>query len=60
MGPHGVFQVVDDGLDPQVLLDEAEEDLGLPVFLVDIGDGLGRQLEMVGEKARAPTGGGIP
>ena len=60
MGPHGVFRVADDGLDPQVLLDEGEEDLGLPVLLVDIGDGLGRQLEMVGEKDRAPACGGIP
>ena len=60
MGPHGVFRVADDGLDPQVLLDEAEADLDLPALLVDIGDGLGRQLEMVGEKDRAPAGGGIP
>jgi hypothetical protein len=60
LGPHGVFRVADDSLDPQVLLDEAEADLGLPVLLVDIGDGLGRQLEMVGEKDRAPAGGGIP
>ena len=59
MGPHGVFRVAD-GLDPQVLFDEAEEDLDLPAFFVDIGDGLGRQLEMVGEKDRAPAGGGIP
>ena len=59
MGQHGVFRVADEGLDLQVLLDEAEEDLDLPAFLVDIGDGPGRQLEMVGEKDLAPAGGGV-
>jgi len=43
----------------QVLLDEAEENLDLPAFLVDCRDGFGRQLEMVGEKDVAPAGGGI-
>ena len=60
LGQHGVFRVADEGLDLQVLLDEAEEDLDLPAFFVDIGDGLGRQLEMVGEKDIAPAGGGVP
>ena len=60
LGQHGVLVVADEGLDPQVLLDDAEEDLDLPAFFVDIGDGLGRQLEMVGEKDIAPAGGGIP
>jgi hypothetical protein len=41
------------------LLDEAEENLDLPAFLVDIGDGLGRQLEMVSAKDRAPAAGGV-
>ena len=60
LGQHGVFRVADEGLDLQVLLDEAEEDLDLPAFFVDVGDGLGRQLEMVGEKDIALAGGGIP
>ena len=47
LGQHGVFRVADEGLDLQVLLDETEEDLDLPAFFVDLGDGLGRQLEMV-------------
>ena len=60
LGQHGVLVVADEGLDPQVLLDDAEEDLDLPAFFVDIGDGLGRQLEMVGEKDVAPAGGAVP
>jgi len=57
---HRVFRVADEGLDLQVLLDEAEEDLDLPAFFVDVSDGLGRQLEMVGEKDVALAGGGVP
>jgi hypothetical protein len=60
LGQHGVFRIADEGLDLQVLLDKAEEDLDLPAFLVDVGDGLGRRLEMVGEKDLAPAGGGVP
>ena len=60
LGQHGVLVVADKGLDLQVLLDDAEEDLDLPAFFVDIGDGLGRQLEMVGEKDVASAGGGVP
>jgi hypothetical protein len=60
LGQHGVFRVADEGLDLQVLLDETEEDLDLPAFFVDVGDDLGRQLEMVGEKDLAPAGGGVP
>ena len=56
MGQHRVFRVADEGLDLQVLLDEAEEDLDLPAFFLSVGDGLGRQLEMVGEKDAAPAG----
>jgi len=46
----GVLGVADEGLDLQILLDEAEEDLDLPALLVDVGDGLGRQPEVVGEE----------
>ena len=60
LAQHGVFRIADKGLDPQVLLDEAKENFDLPAFFIDIGDGLGRQLEMVGEKDIAPAGGGIP
>ena len=60
LGQHRVFRVADEGLDLQVLLAEPEEDLDLPAFFVDIGDGLGRQLEMVGAKDLAPAGGGVP
>lgn len=60
LGQHGVFRVADEGLDFQVLLDEAEENFDLPAFFIDIGDGLGRQLKMVGEKDVAPSGGGVP
>jgi len=57
---HGVLGVADEGLNLQILLDLAEEGLDLPALLVDVGDGLGRQLEMVGEKDLAPAGGGVP
>ena len=60
LSQHGVFRVTDEGLYLQVLLDESEEDLDLPAFFVDVGDGFGRQLEMVGEKDIAPAGGGVP
>lgn len=59
LGQHGVFRVADEGLDLQVLLDEAGEDLDLPAFFVDGGDSLGGQLEMIGEKDIAPAGGGV-
>ena len=60
LGHHGVFRVADESLDLQVLLDEAKEDFDLPAFFIDIGDGLGCQLEVVGEKDIAPAGGGVP
>ena len=50
MAQHGVFGIADEGLDLQILLDPAEEDLDLPAFLVDVGDGLGCQPEVVGEE----------
>jgi hypothetical protein len=56
---HGVLGVADEGLDLQILLDEAEENLDLPALLVDIGDGLGRQLKMIGEKDLAPAGSSV-
>jgi hypothetical protein len=59
LGQHGVFRVSDEGLDLQVLLVEAAENLDLPAFFVDISDGRGGQLEMVGEKDIAPAGGGV-
>ena len=60
LAQHGVFRIADKGLDPQVLLDDAKENFDLPAFFIDIGDGLGRQLEMVGEKDVAPAGGAVP
>jgi len=45
---YGVFRVADERFDFQVLFDEAEEDLNLPAFLVNIGNGLGGEPKMVG------------
>ena len=59
LGEHGVFRVADEGFDFQILLDEAEKNLDLPAFFVDVGNGLGRQFEMVGEEDIAPAGGGV-
>lgn len=50
MAHHRVLRVADEGLDLQILLDPAEEDLDLPALLVDVGDGLGRQPEVIGEE----------
>jgi hypothetical protein len=47
---HRIFRVADERFDFQVLLDEAEKDLDLPAFLVDIGNGLGGESKMVGQK----------
>lgn len=46
----GVFRVADKGFEPQVLLDEPKEGLDLPALLVDVGDGLCREVEMVGQE----------
>jgi hypothetical protein len=56
---HGILGVADEGLDLQILLDAAEEDLDLPALLVDVGDGLGRQPEMVSEEHVDFAGGGV-
>jgi len=56
---HRVLGVADEGLDLQILLDPAEEDLDLPALLVDIGDGLGYQPEVVGEEHKNLVGFGV-
>ena len=43
-----VIRVADEGLDPQVLFDPAEENLDLPALFIDIACGLGRELEVIG------------
>ena len=60
MREHGVLGVADEGLNLQILLDLAEEGLDLPALLVDVGDGLGCQPEVVGEKDINFPGGGVP
>jgi hypothetical protein len=47
---HGVFGFPDEGLDLQILFDPAKEDLDLPALLIDVGDGLGHQPEVIGEE----------
>jgi len=49
----------DKGLDLEVLFDAFEEQLDLPACLVDVGDGLGRQMEIVGQKDVVLSGPGI-
>lgn len=46
----GVFRGTYKGLETKVLLDEPEEGFDLPAFLVDVGNGLGREIEMVGQE----------
>ena len=43
-------------LDLEVLLDPAEEQLDLPASLVELGDALGRRLEIVGEEPQCAAG----
>lgn len=50
MGQDGIFGVAEKGFDLEVLLDEAEEGLDLPPVLVDVGDGPGGEVEVVGQK----------
>jgi len=59
LGQDGVLGVAHEGLDLQILLDEAEEALNLPALPVDIGDGLGRQAEMVSEEHIGFAGGWV-
>lgn len=46
----GVFRVADKALDAQVLLDFAEEYLDAPAFLVDVGDGMCGQAEVISQE----------
>ena len=39
-----------EGFDPKVLLDPFEEELDLPAQLVEVRNGLGGQLELIGEE----------
>ena len=59
MAHHGVLGVADEGLDLQILLDPAKEYLDLPALLVDIGDGLGYQPEVVGKEHINLVGFGV-
>ena len=47
---HGIFRIADKGFDAQILLDFPKENLDLPAFFVNIGDGFGYQSEVVGQK----------
>ena len=50
LGQDGVLGVADEGLDLEVLLNEAEKGLDLPPVLVDVGDGPGGELKIVGQE----------
>lgn len=53
LGLHSVGRSPVEGLDPQMPLDPFEEQFHLPPLLVDIGDGLRRDGEEVGQKHEA-------
>ena len=55
-----ILGVSDKGFDLQILLDEAEEGLDLPAFLVDIGDSPGGEVEVVGQKDVVLAGRLVP
>jgi hypothetical protein len=54
LGLHGVGRGAVEGLDPKMPLDPFEEQFHLLPLLVDIGDGLRRDGEQVGQKHEAP------
>ena len=58
--PQRVAGVSQEGLDLGVLPDEAKEYVDLPAFLLDICDGLGRELEVVGEEDQVFLRLGVP
>src|SRR5512132_1018742 len=54
--PNGIGRASVETADFQVLLDPSEEQLDLPAGLVEIGDGLGRAVEVVGEQCELLAG----
>lgn len=60
MREHGILGVADEGLDLEVLFDPTEEDCDLPALFIDVGDGLGYQPKVVGEKDINFPGGKVP
>jgi len=56
---HGVGASAVERLDAEVLLDPLEEDLDLPARAVQLGDGQGREVEVIGQKGVAPSRLGI-
>lgn len=59
LGHDGIFGCPEKALDLQVLLDPFEKQLDLPAGLVDLCDGAGRKMEVVGQKVIPGTGFGI-
>ena len=59
LGLHRVFGGAVERLDAQVLLDPLEEQLDLPAASIKIGDGLGRELEVVGQEHQSLVSFGI-
>jgi len=49
MRHNGILRVTDKSFDLQVLFDPAKEDVNLPTFLVDIGNGLGRKSKVISQ-----------
>lgn len=54
LDPDSVLGCSDKYLDAQVLLDLLEKQLYLPAVLIDVGDGLGSEFEIVGQKFKKP------
>src|SRR5258708_13258571 len=50
LGEDGVFRGAEEALELEVLLEPLEEQLDLPARLVEVGDGLCREMLDVGEK----------
>ena len=59
LGLHRVFAGAEEGFDAQVLFDPFEEQLDLPTTAIELGDGEGRQAEVVGEEHQGLGGGGV-
>src|SRR5262245_51242873 len=56
LNAHGVFGCANEALDSQYLLDPAKEQLDFPALPVEIGDLLGRRIEVVGDDTQHLAG----
>jgi hypothetical protein len=57
---HGVLAGTNEHFDVQMLVDSLEEQFHLPALTIEVGDQLGLETEVVGQKNHALARGAIP